>query len=718
MRWRSQLVRRTVTVGLASGATLGLASATANPPPASEPGSDATVTISGHLGRTVDPGQALGGGVDGQQLGDVGRIYTPRNLSAMRSAGLGALTYRLRTELAGEAWHWNPKGRFSDAKRRDGYWVSSTGGPRFGVSYGYRLPRRGDTIDQANNDGYSRLDDGDPHSFWKSNPYLDPHFTRQSPSTHPQWILADLGHRLPVDAVSLLWGRPWARRVRVQWWDGGNAIFVTGTVRGQWRDFSHAVADGRPGRETIRVGTEPQRTRFVRILLTDSSHTAPRGSRDIRDRLGFAVRELSVGLTRPGGVRDFVHHRRSHHLQSVMWTSSTDPWHRYSDRDPNVEQPSFDRVLASGLTRGRPMLVPVPTLYGTPEDARAELRFLRRRRYPVSGVELGEEPDGQLMAPEDYGALYARFAAVVRRAAPTVLTGGPGFATSLPDWESWPDRRGVRSFVARFLGELRRHAAIGALRFFSFEWYPFDDVCAPTSPQLESAPGLLASILARQRAAGLPVALPKLITEYGYSAYAGRPEVDRAGAVFDADTVGSFLTLGGRAAFLYGYEPAPLAQEVPSCRTWGNLALLLSDTTQQVRARLASFYAVRMLTRDWAAPARPAPRLLSTQVTDTRPATRVGAYALLRADGSTALLLTNRESTRTLRVELRYATPGANAPLQLTQLSAADYVWHPRGPSGFARPDAPPLTSRLAAGLRVVSLPPLSVTVVRSGAPG
>ena len=50
-------------------------------------------------------------------------------------------------------------------------------------------------------------------------------------------------------------------------------------------------------------------------------------------------------------------------------------------------------------------MIPISMLYGTPDDAAAQMAYLKQRGYPISYVEMGEEPDGQYMLPED----YARF---------------------------------------------------------------------------------------------------------------------------------------------------------------------------------------------------------------------------------------------------------------------------------------------------------------------
>ena len=671
---------------------------------------DVTIALDQPL-TSFRPTAALGAGLDGHDAGATRALYTRANVRAMRSTGLAPISYRLRTELAVEAWHWNRRGRWSDPRHHSGYWTSSTRlGAPFATTYGYRLPRRGNTFDQANDDGYSRLDDGDPRTFWKSNPYLDPHFAHAS---HPQWIVVDLGDVRAVDALELDWGAPYARRFRVDFAVGGDPTYDTDRV--VWRAFPHAAFAGRPGRQRVRLARTPRRVRWVRILLTRGSHTAPRGARDVRDRLGFAVRELRLGRMRHGRLQDLLSHAPGNARQSPAYVSSTDPWHRARDRDPDTEQPSFRRVLASGIAGRLPLLVPVPVLYGAPRDAAGELRYLHRLHVPLRGVELGEEPDGQLATPEDYGALYAQFARALRRADRHVPLGGPGFQSSVPDWSWWPDRHGERSWMRRFLAELRGDDVRDDYDFFSFEWYPFDDVCGDLGAQLANAPRLLATVLANQHLAGLPAGFPAIITEYGYSAYAAQAEVDLPGALLNADIVGAFLSEGGTAAYLYSPEPDVLMRDTHRCDSWGNLTLFASDDAHRIRFPTAAAWGARMLTHDWTSPADQSDTLLATRV-DGPPS--ISAYALRRPDGSLALLLLNKD-TQPVTVRLGVASGGGasrplSGPVQAARLSSAEYRWHAHGARGFARPDGPPtrFVLELAADGRV-DLPAMSLTVLR-----
>ena len=703
------------------------------------PARDATVEVA--LNRPLtrfSPAQAIGAGLDGHSEGETAQIYTPSNLRAMAAAGLGAISYRLRTELGVHAWHIDPAGSWSDRRRAQGYWTTAgkpARGPAPLVSWGYGLPRRGDTVDQANDSGYSRLDDGSLQSFWKSNPYLDSHFTHEPSARHPQWVLIDLGRTRAIDALRIAWAAPYATRFQVQRYVGGpDAVAL---APGHWRDFPRGVSSGRPGIQTLRLAGAPVRTRFVRILMSAGSHTALAGSHDVRDRLGYAIREVYVGTLTPGGrFGDVVSHRPDR-SQSRIYVSSTDPWHRASDLARGYEQPSFQTVLQSGLTGGRPLLVPVPVLYGTPSNAVAELRYLRALGVPLRGVELGEEPDGQLISPEDYGALYVQFARAIHRAFPRLALGGPGFATSLPDWAYWPDAHGDRSWTHRFVGYLKAHGAMGLLDFFSFEWYPFDNVCAPPGPQLARASRLLSGVLALQRREGIPRRLPVYITEYGYSAYAGQDEVDMPGALLNADTVGTLLAGGGGggastggggggdAAYLYGYEPNVPMRESGRCETWGNLMLLLANSSGGAPWPLASFWETQMLTHDWTLPGKDLHTLYATRSSarDGAGNELVRAYAVRRPDGRMALLLLNLSPSRPYRVAVRLsAGAGSKArflvgPLREWQLSSANYTWRPAEAAGAPGLDLPPVQSTRGSGRSRVLLGPYSITVLRS-APG
>jgi hypothetical protein len=678
-----------------------------------------TVTVAAKPSHTVIPTAAFGAALDGYEKGDVAKIYTPANVKAIMTAGFGEISYRLRTELGVEAWHWNPHGTWSGAN--SGYWTSDAGAAAsIATCNGYRLPRRGSTYDQANKDGYSRIDDGDPKTFWKSNPYLARPYVSED---HPQWLVAILDRARPVNAIRVLWGAPYARRYQIEYWadrDNPDASGIEDTYSesGAWRPFPQgSINAGSGGAVRIQLCDHPISARFIRIRMEEGAG-GPSGG-DPRDHLGFAVRELSIGQSQPNGMlRDWVRRAQDSARQTTIYASSTDPWHRSGDRDENVEQPGFDTVFQSGVTHGLPVMIPVGLAYDTPENSVAEIRWLRARGYKISRVEMGEEPDGQYMTPEDYGALYVQWASALHREDPSLVLGGPCYQTVSDEVRAWPaGAGGDTSWTRRFLRYLRVHGHMRDLGFFSFECYPFDHLCGPSAPQLASLPGLIRDAMARWRQDGVPQNIPWLITEYGYSAYAGQPEVDLPGALLNADLVAYFLTHGGSGAYFYGCEPNTLIKELDECETWGNLSLFQSDDDRHIQSPFAAYYGARMLTQEWAQPgAKPLALYPAVcKVQGTRTPSSVTAYAARRSDGRWSILLLNKDPKRSYGVRVKLPLPIHFAgSVDFIQYGPAQYRWHARGDRGYASPNLPPKRTSISPDA-IANLPPYSLTVVRGG---
>ena len=688
-----------------------------------------TVIISVTAGKpanTFIPAQTLGAGIDGHEEGETTRRLTPANINAMLSAGLSPLSYRLRTELAAESWHWNPRGKWSDSQRRRGYWISDDRpGAPISACYGYRLPRRGNTIDQANNDGYSRLADGNTESFWKSNPYFDRHFTGEDDAQHPQWVVIDLGQPQKINQMRLLWGIPYATQYAVEYWDGPETISPDQPLQGEWRRFDHGMMNsGSGGDVRWRLSEHPIAARFVRLILIAGSRKAPPGSRDLRDGFGYAIREVYLGLRDEAGrFNDAIRHHPRNDRQTVIYVSSTDPWHRAIDRDPRTEQPGVDLIYRSGLTRGMPLLLTSPLLYDTPENATALIQYLRARGYPVKQLELGEEPDGQPCAPEHYAALYLQWADALHQIAPNLQLGGPSFQSIDSDYQVWPERPDNRTWLGRFLDYLRARGRLNDFQFCSFEWYPFDDICAPSAPQLVLGPELLTKALKRLQASGLSPEIPRLMTEYGYSAFAGQSEIGIEGALLNADIVGLFLTLGGQAAYLYGYEPDELINEM-GC-SWGNNMLFGMDNAGRIKYRVATFHGARLLTQQWAGDPNQPHQVYPAEsnIRNEQGQALVTAYAVYRPDGQWALLLINKDPQRAWSVNMQFydtlartKTPWRGS-FDLYQFSSAQYIWKSDQHRGRAMRSDPPEHLSLEANPELsVRLPPYSLSVVRGRA--
>jgi hypothetical protein len=668
------------------------------------------------------PTQAIGAGVDGHERGQCAQLLSPKNIIEMRSAGFGPLTYRLRTELAGEVWHWNPRGTWSDPSHKCGYWTSNDSTiDRINISYGYRLPRRGNTIDQANNDGYSRIADGDKNSFWKSNPYLDQYFTGEPNELHPQWVVIDLGSKKPVNAIRICWGTPWAEEYRVEYWSGNDPMHLHVDQLDEWRLFPQgSVSHAGGGEELIRVASDPLSVQFVRIIMSRSSRTTTQPSTDIRDALGFAIREIGVGTSDDQNhFDDQVHHAVDRRKQSVIYVSSTDPWHRAIDIDYKIEQPGLDFVLQGELTNQLPVLLPVGVLYDTPDNAAAEISYLLQRGYRIENIELGEEPDGQWASPEDFAILYVGVARRLRALSPQLKLGGPSLQNFEGHLLTWSDASGNRSWMNRFLRAVE--AGHCQFDFFSFEYYPFDDICSNPAPYLPEIPLRLATMMSSLRRDGVPSQIPWFLTEYGYSVFTGRPEVDMEGALFAADVVGTFFTLGGQKAYLYGYEPNYLVNEL-GC-SWGNLMMLQIGQKNKRINRLSTYYAANMITKEWMQSVDNVHEIFAVDVEQTKSSSGGAAsvYAVRRPDKEWAILAINKDPQRSAQLSLRFKSPSAPGAgfagnVDLIRFSRQQYAWRDDGQNGRpARSNAPEHLTLTASPS--YELPPYSVTVLRGSVP-
>ncbi len=676
------------------------------------------VDLSHPVNRFV-PNQALGAGIDRLPPGMIDKVIDPDTVKQVLSAGWGPVTYRQNTELYIEDWHWNPQGTWSDPAGK-GYFTGSTElGEPIRHSYGYWLPHRGYTRnDGVEGQGYSRLTDGDTSTYWKSNPYLTQAFTGEDDSKYPQWVILDLANQQMVNAIRIAWAEPYARKYVVQYWTGTDPIKKP--TEGVWVRFpGGAITEGKGGVATLELTAAPIPVQFVRVLMTESSNTCDtHGASDRRNCVGYAIDELYLGtVDAKGEFHDLIRHTPDQD-QTTTYCSSIDPWHEPSDLDPHRrDQVGFDLFFTSGYTRGLPAMIPVSVVYAIPEDAAAEVSYLEKRKYPISYIEMGEEPDGQFMVPEDYAALYVQFADALHKVDPKLKLGGPVFTGVNKDIETWPDEQGRTSWTGRFVDYLRAHNHLQDLGFFSFEHYPFEP-CKSNWGKLYEEPYLVSHIVDVWHQDGVPKDIPLFITESNLSWVDSEAFVDIFGALWLGDYVGAFLTAGGNAVYYFHYPPMPMGH---GCNgSPGTFGMFHADKDYKILQPVSQYFASQLINLEWVQPGDGEHRVYkaSSDVNDSAGNNLVTAYAVQRPDGQISLLLINRDQLNPHAVGIDFkATPGDkyfSGPLTFVTFGSEQYQWHPSEAGGNADPDGPAARSTITAHSDTLyTLPKASMTVIR-----
>ena len=693
------------------------------------------------------PKETLGAGVDRIAVEAIDKDLQQPTLETTLASGWQPVTYRQNTELAIEAWHWNPQGTWSDASGKGYFTGSATPTETIRYSYGYALPRRGFTRnDGTDNVGFSRLTDGDLNTFWKSNPYLTERFTGESDALHPQWVVMDLAQVQQIDSIRIAWAEPYARRYSVQYWTGDDPIKAV--TRGVWQTFPQGtITDGKRGTETIRLSSSPAGVRFVRIWMTESSNSCnvdgaagPKStdptSNDPRNCVGYAIRELYLGTVTKDGFHDILRHTPDQE-QTTTYCSSVDPWHRPSDLGSTKQaQMGFDLFFTSGVTRGLPAMVPVAMLYDTPDNAAAEMAYLKKRNYPISYVEMGEEADGQYMLPEDYAALYLQWATAIHRVDPGLKLGGPSFQGVNKDIEVWPDANGKVSWTERFVDYLRQHGRMNDLAFFSFEHYPYDPCKTPWG-MLYDEPELVSHIMKVWHEDGIPMDMPMFITEGNLSSGASETYQDIFAGVWLADYIGSVLNSGGKAVYFFHYLPL---QMEPGCNSSpGTFGMFTVDANYQIQQSLAQFFVAQLINLEWVQSSGGEHEVFAanSDVGDGAGHELVTAYAVKRPDGNWGVMAVNRDQQNAHRVRIAFNGPADKessfaGPVEISTFGSAQYQWHPAQTRfmahaenaaqptivattrGTADPDGPIVHTNLTAEKDTLyDLPPASIVVIR-----
>jgi F5/8 type C domain len=683
-----------------------------------------------------DPRTSLGSGVDRIPVEAIDHDFTPETLKQVFAAGWQPVTYRQNTDLVVEAWHWNPEGTWSGPGRQ-GYFTGSTTSTAFiRYSYGYALPHRGVTRnDGTGSIGYSRLTDGDESTYWKSNPYLTSRFTGESDALHPQWVILDIANDTPVDTLRIAWGAPFAKKYLVQYWNGLDPFHQP--TRGVWATFPNGVVtEGAGGTTTLRLSQTPMSVRFVRIWMTESSNTCDdHGPSDPRNCVGYAIRELYLGSTsKDGQFHDILRHTPEQE-QTATYSSSIDPWHTADSHINSKEaQVGFDLFFQSGVTQGLPAMMPIAMVYDTPDNAAAEVQYLENHHYPIAGIEMGEESDGQYILPEDYAALYLQFASALHKVDPNLRLGGPSFQGENQDIEVWPDAEGRTSWLGRFLDYLRAHGRLSDFAFFSFEHYPYEP-CRINWASLYEEPELITHIMQVWRGDGLPPGLPIYLTESNLSSATTETYMDIFGGLWLADYIGAYLSAGGNQVYYFHY--LPLKMERGCNDSPGTFSMFKVGNDYQIEQPLSQFFASQMINRQWLqSSGEHTLYRAESDIDDGAGHQLVTAYAVKRPDGQWSVMLINKDQHSAHKVSIIFDhndreisfvgwvheavfgseqyhwIPGSqifNAHLPLADDNAA-HLYN----GGHAEPDGPIAERDITAGKNTqYDLPPASIVVLR-----
>lgn len=588
-------------------------------------------------------------------------------------------------------YHWNGAGQYDSANR----WVPDAGAYAPGFP-GLEL-YRGTTSESYGT--HANITDGDPTTTWLSNTDTD------SPDT--QWVYVDLGAAQTVNAVTIVWGTPYATSFQVQ--TSTSTADYPPPYQGapaQWVTTSAGSVAGLGGTQQVTFSAVSG-VRYVRVLMTASS---------AGDGGAFAIGELTVfnGATQLTTNTPSV-------AQSPTTASTTDPANVPTPQS-NLDFVSFMTYLASLSLAAAPILT-VNVGTGTAQEAASWVHYANVvKGYGVHYWQIGNEMEGNWetggpLDAQDYARRYSEYFTAMKAEDPTIAILGPVTGV-ISDPSNLGDGR---TFVQAFIEILHSRGLDSQIDGIDFHFYPnYGPVTWSAALQTVSQLASFASALhgwldETEAGAGVPVFMSEYNLGLGPNNVPPVMGNQLLDGVWVASALGEFVRYfgpGGGTA-LWNIISNYVTDDSTNS-TLGDLGYLQHNENAYRFQPHADYWAMQLLAADWASAGD---SRTHTLVTSSSSQPLLATYADLRPDGALSLLVVNQDPSNAYQATIGL---GSFAPAQAADVwtfDATNYVWETSSLPYHADPDLPP-THAVYCGASATTpfdFSPGSITVIRFG---
>jgi len=248
----------------------------------------------------------------------------------------------------------------------------------------------------------------------------------------------------------------------------------------------------------------------------------------------------------------------------------------------------------------------------------------------------------------------------------------------------------------------------------SWEHYPYHncDRGARLQADLLDEPSFVKRIVDRWHADGLPPNVPLLETENNFSPDGTGAPQRIYGALWLGDFMGSSLASGVSYMTYYQSEPEPLNLK-RQCASWGAYNPYIVDRDFNVRAKGAAYYALQLITQQWAQPGDALHGVFPVLTGLGNRNAPVTAYALKRPDGTWSVLVVNKDiAAHRVAIDFGAGMQRFAGQVTIARFGPDRYGWSGRGAGDLPNPDKGlQLVGQAASPSYVVG--PRSLTVIR-----